>query len=158
MENREAIKAVAERLALPETRTSQPCLFVAGGAERNAAQFFDCLREFFPAVFVSSAIAAELDAEVMIGLANNLTGRFMCPFVAAGAVHPSKFSCLAHVSVPLFLLWIADCKDGVPSKIEADRVEWLKSQLGAERYYLIDSSQDLYPQIFSLPFLPGTRR
>jgi len=158
MEERSDIKDVFARLVLPETRTSEPCIFVAGGWEKRAGLFFDALREFFPLVFIASNVVSGLSPKELLDLCGLATAKGLCPFFAAGDVHHSKLSCLAAANEPVKLFWVADCGSGLPSRFEADRIEWLNSQLGTERYFLINVSQDLYPQIFSLPFLPGRRR
>ncbi len=157
-EGRSNAKDLLARLAIPETRTNEPLVFVAGGDEQCVARFFDCLREFFPMVFVPSAVCEEIDSDTLLAASELATGRGLCPFFAAGNLHPSRLGALGGTTAAVKLFWVADCSKGMPSRAAADRMTWLNSFLGTERYYLVDSSQDFYQQIFSLPFLPGQRR
>jgi len=158
MDENRTTEKVLSRLALPETRTSEPITVVVGGGERQAARFFDSLREFFPLVYVAASALQELDPDGIAALCGELARLGTCAYLAVEDIHHSKLARLAGGGRPIYLVWVADLNGGLPSRAGADRMEWLNSVLGTGRFYLVDSSQDFYPQIFSLPFLPGRRR
>lgn len=146
-------------LTLPQARTSQPQVFVAIGSEADARLLAKHLGEFFPLSVVD--IAGEvgtLGAADLAEILNALAASGVCPFVPAGGDPPENLTNLGALGVPVRLLWLLDLSRGLPNAAMVMGMKAAAARLGVAEYYLVDVSKDLYPQIFSLPFLPGMKR
>jgi hypothetical protein len=157
VDEKDLVAAAMKRLALPAMRTQEPLVIVAFGGRAQTDDFFDVLTEFFPLVYVSKVIVGDLTPALLAGLCLKLAKEGMCPFIEVGDVHHSHFTDLTRANLPIHLIWVAE-QEGQVSHSGRDRMEWLMSALGKKEFFLVDPSQDLYPQAFSLPFLPGARR
>jgi hypothetical protein len=158
MTQQDLLSTALSRLSMPPMRTEKPVIVVAAGGRAETSAFFDVLCEFFPLVYVSKRIIGDLPRELLIDLCKRVTEQGVCPFLEAADIHQSRFSDLGEVNVPVHLVWVADSSKEQLSRTGKDRMEWLMSSMGLGEFYLVDPSEDLYPQIFSLPFLPGERR
>lgn len=173
----DALEEVFSRIALPEARAKEPFAFVAvaagetgetgategaGGAWATGAldDLLRCMREFFPIARVGwddlAALTALADAAAL--LVDRLAGAGACAFISAGSFAAADLAGLARARTPVILLWLHDMGRGLPGQAEAARIERLAATLGARQYFLVDSSQDFYQQIFAMPFLRGRER
>lgn len=155
--DKDDIEHILAGLSIPQNQTDKPVAIVVAGLEERSAALFEGLREFFPLVYISQGLIETIPRPKLLQVARALAERGACPFVAVGDLEPPILADLAGRAFPLELLWAADCSENWPSRAGADRMEWLKTVLDVDNYYLVDTSLDIYPQVFSLPFLPGPK-